>query len=636
MHRPSWKQASAALALALLACTESITDLRPSVPTLSIVPGGGDNQTGVAGATLALPLVVQLSGVSAPANGQVLNFVVTSGGGSVFANVVLTGTPKTGAYSKLSGIAEDTWTLGPTAGPQTVEARLVDPSNGATLTQAVFHATATPARGAYIRAIQGDKQTGTAGFYLRDSVRVLVTDQFGNPLGSQTIGAKVEAGGGALSTTSAVTSTNGMAAFRWSLGPTAGLNVLSVFIGSIPGAIGSSTNFVSATGVPGAAAQIVSVTGDGQHAAFGSSLPSAPTVQIRDVNSNGVAGVAVTFTVTAGGGTMAGITSVTTLSDTAGKASVGWTLGSAPGPNTLRATALGLTGSPVIFGAIGYAPLFVANFGSNSITVYEAEANGNVSPVRTIVGSNTALNSPSNIARDSQGNLYVSNSVGKNITVYASGADGNASPIRTISGANTGLSRPFALTLDTLGQVYVYDYDTRSITVFASGATGNATPLRTIGGESTRLAGVTGLQVSSTGEIYAADQDALNIKVYAPGSIGDVAPIRTITGHAGLQPTGLALDSMGQLYVSNWTGDNIRVFSASADGDASPLRVIEGPSTQLSLPIGLVLDDTGRLFVANNRGSITVYSADASGDAIPLHVISGAATGIAFPSWISF
>ena len=49
---------------------------------------------------------MQVTGVNESANGQVLNFLVTSDGGSVFANVVLTVTSNSGPYSKLSGIGE--------------------------------------------------------------------------------------------------------------------------------------------------------------------------------------------------------------------------------------------------------------------------------------------------------------------------------------------------------------------------------------------------------------------------------------------------------------------------------------------------------------------------------------------------
>ena len=90
MRRPSCFRAVLALALVSACSGEGITDAPPPVPTLSIVAGGGDNQSGPAGSTLPLPVIVQVSGVNGSANGQILNFVVTSGGGRVFANVVMT------------------------------------------------------------------------------------------------------------------------------------------------------------------------------------------------------------------------------------------------------------------------------------------------------------------------------------------------------------------------------------------------------------------------------------------------------------------------------------------------------------------------------------------------------------------
>jgi hypothetical protein len=64
-----------------------------------------------------------------------------------------------------------------------------------------------------------------------------------------------------------------------------------------------------------------------------------------------VSGVVVTFTVTSGNGTTANPSATT---DAQGNATSGaWTLGPAAGPNTLRAVAAGLPGSPVVFTATG-------------------------------------------------------------------------------------------------------------------------------------------------------------------------------------------------------------------------------------------------------------------------------------------
>jgi len=638
MRRQFWSYSMVALALGLACDGEGITNPALRVPTLSIVSGGGENQTGVAGSTLPLPLIVQVSGTSGSTNGQILNFVVTSGGGSVFANVVMTGTPKSGPYSKMSGIAQNTWTLGDSAGPQTVEARLIDPLTGATLPQAVFHATAAPAGNAILTILSGDKQTGVAGAALHDSARVRVTDKLGNPLAAVRVTFTVATGGGS-SASGAVTAQDGTASTPWLLGRTAGANTLTAYLCCDPASPSASLVTLTATGIAGAASQIVSVSGDGQRAPLGASLPIAPAVQIRDVNGNGVAGVAVTFTVTSGGGTMGGITSVTTLSDLVGKASVGWTLGTAPGPNTLRATALGLTGSPVIFGVSSFTPLYVENQDANSITVYDPEGNGNLTPIRTIVGPNTGLSVPGGIVRDSLGQLYITNYTGNSITIYPAGADGNTSPIRTITGPNTGFSRPLALTRDGSGQIYIYDYATHSIIVFAANANGNASPLRTISGPNTALDGVSGLQVSATGEIYAADQNAGNIKVFAAGVNGDVAPARIIGGSNTffLQPTSLLLDAAGQLYVTTFTGNSVVVFAPGANGNASPVRIINGASTQMRTATGLALDGAGNIYVANYNGqSITVYAPGASGDAAPIRQIIGANTGLTSPGWMTF
>ena len=79
MRRPSWSHAIAALALALACSRDGITNVAPGVPTLSIVAGGGDNQTAPAGTTLPLPLIVQVTGVSGSANRQILDFVTSVG-----------------------------------------------------------------------------------------------------------------------------------------------------------------------------------------------------------------------------------------------------------------------------------------------------------------------------------------------------------------------------------------------------------------------------------------------------------------------------------------------------------------------------------------------------------------------------
>jgi plastocyanin len=101
---------------------------------------------------------------------------------------------------------------------------------------------------------------------------------------------------------------------------------------------------------PPAATRITAISGDGQTAVVGTSVPTQPSVIVTDANGIGVAGVSVAFAVSTGGGTISPTSPVTT--DAGGIAGVSkWALGPTPGSNSLTATAPGLAGSPVTFNA---------------------------------------------------------------------------------------------------------------------------------------------------------------------------------------------------------------------------------------------------------------------------------------------
>ncbi len=624
----------AALAL-VTACTLEPTE--PIEPTLAIASGGGEGQTGTVGSTLPLPIVVQVTGTSGSTNDQILNYVVTSGGGSLFADVVLTGTPASGPFAKMSGIGQNRWTLGPAAGAQTVEARLIDPKTGATLTQAVFHATALAGNASRLTLSAGDRQQATAGTAVDTAPAVRVTDQAGNPSSGVPITFQVTSGGGSITGQAQVTTgPNGIAAIGgWTLGASAGPNTLTA---TRAGLVGSPLTF-RATGLVGAATSLAALAGDGQHAPRGEQVATSPTVVVRDANGNGASGVAVTFTVTAGGGSMEGITSVTTLTDSQGQAKVSWSLGAPAGANRLRATALGLSGSPVDFDAVAFTPLYATSIdGSPSVTVHEAEAGGNAGFVRKIQGPNTLLDTPTMVVRDGAGQLYVTNYTADRITIYARGANGNASPVRTLSGPATGINRPYGLTRDADGNIYVANVGPSSITVYSPNASGNAAPLRTIAGPATGLVTPCGLRVDGSGQIFVGDNDGNSIRVFAAGAEGNAAPIRVIQGpNTGLSiPTSVEIDG-GELYVTNAGNHSVRVFSAGADGDVAPVRVISGPSTGMSHPVGLARGDDGLLYVSNYFNStITVFPLGADGDAAPVRTIGGSSTGLQGPNWVAF
>ncbi len=87
------------------------------------------------------------------------------------------------------------------------------------------------------------------------------------------------------------------------------------------------------------------------------------------------------------------------------------------------------------------------------------------------------------------------------------------------------------------------------------------------------------------------------------------------------------------IYVSQ-AANQVLVFAPDATGNAAPIRTIAGANTGLALPIGVALDASGNLYVANRMGAgVTVYPPGASGDVAPLRTLTAsgmqAAEGIA-------
>ena len=144
--------------------------------------------------------------------------------------------------------------------------------------------------------------------------------------------------------------------------------------------------------------------------------------------------------------------------------------------------------------------MYVTNWNTMAVTVYAPGANGDVAPLRTISGSKTGIYHPSAVAVNRKGVIYVSSAgegspAGCCVTVYAKNANGDVTPIRTVSGSKTQLDGPNGIALDSDDNVYVSDYYTNSVTEYAKKANGNVAPIRTISGSKTLLDEPAGLAV---------------------------------------------------------------------------------------------------------------------------------------------
>lgn len=130
----------------------------------------GQPQTG----TVGQPLPQSITGTVVDAQGNAVANAVISwvGDGQVFA---------ASSQSSASGQISNQWTLGPTAGTQRMEARWINPQNGATVVLGVFTATGTPGPAAYL-AVGNTLSGGRYGFGNSPYTMppFLVMDQYGN------------------------------------------------------------------------------------------------------------------------------------------------------------------------------------------------------------------------------------------------------------------------------------------------------------------------------------------------------------------------------------------------------------------------------------------------------------------------
>ncbi len=272
----------------------------------SVEVASGDQQTAPAGDALTTPLSVRVLDVNGmPVGGAVVRWTVTAGGGAVSSDSTMTDS---------EGLASTTWTLGESAGTQTVEASVAgaDPvafsawaGQAAVVSVAVAPDHASLAVGAQVQltatALDANGSAAEGLAWSWSSSKPSVASVSGT-------GLVVAKGSGTATITASAGGRSG----------TASITVTSV-----------------ATGSPGL--QVVS--GGDQSGTVGKSLPSPLVVELRDPQGVPVQGATITWSASGNGSTAAS----STTTDEGGRAQVTWTLGTVAGAQQATATAAGGT-----------------------------------------------------------------------------------------------------------------------------------------------------------------------------------------------------------------------------------------------------------------------------------------------------
>ena len=189
---------------------------------------------------------------------------------------------------------------------------------------------------AEVEIFRGDRQNGTVGEELGDSLVVEVTDRFGNPVGGVAVTWSAE-GGGSVDPGQSTTGINGRAGTIRVLGP----QPTTYFTIATVEGLTEPVTFTST----GLAARLVITSQLPAIAISGEPLSPQPALRLEDADGTPIAreGVIVTVQIASGGGSLTGAT--TAISDDEG---------------LVAFTDLAIRGSPgtrrLIFAADGFAP----------------------------------------------------------------------------------------------------------------------------------------------------------------------------------------------------------------------------------------------------------------------------------------
>ena len=191
------------LTLASLACGGG-TEPEPIGPPVDVSTSAGNAQVGAAGQTLVAPIAAKVS----DANGRgvpniPVEFRILTGGGNLESG---------SARTNGAGVATVRWRLGTVAfREERVVATLLDTLTGALLDTAIFTATITAGPPTRVIPLSSTTMVIAAGQTTPVPMRVMVADEFSNPVLAVTVTWVVTAGEGTLAAATSISNALGVA-----------------------------------------------------------------------------------------------------------------------------------------------------------------------------------------------------------------------------------------------------------------------------------------------------------------------------------------------------------------------------------------------------------------------------------------
>ncbi|MEX2179474.1 MAG: invasin domain 3-containing protein, partial [Gemmatimonadaceae bacterium] len=471
--------------------------------------------------------------------GQVVNWSSTGGGG--FASAT-SATDATGRATMRFGTntTATSHTVTATTSGTTGISPTITPQAGAATNYTVTTSSASPAAGANV----------TITAQLRDANGNAV------PLSGQKVTWTRSDVNGAFATATSFTDGAGQASVVFTTHIVAGI---STTVTATTGALTGTTAAPIVT-VPGAASQLTVTTTPSANPQAGVDFLTQPVIQLRDANLNAVsaANVSVSATITAGGGTLGGVTTVQT--NGSGVATFAdLSISGSNGARTVTYSSAGLT-----------AATSSHTLGSGGASQMAVNAgNGQSATVATNVGT-----APSVVVRDASGNAVA----GVTVTFTVTGGSGSidnggglvAGPLNVVTLAS-GVA---ALAAWRLGTAVGTNTISATTGLGLSGEPATFTATGTVGAAATYAING-GIGQSATVGTAVPTAPSVIVRDANSNPVSGVSIDFAVTGGGGsiASPTGntVTTNSSGVAALSSWTmgttaGTNNNTLSATVSG----------------------------------------------------------------------